>query len=404
MATGDDDSGSPTESYTDEKRGQDAVFNRDILRTMLLNIPPRQSSDSCSGRTELHGALPLHPVKRRYNKTRASTSARDPTTRPECSGVPTNGFFSRRVRGPVSRESRGSRGSMLCVGSTVMMETSTCGTRDGISSSPQNAMVLEPAHVRDELRDHGFPVGSALYEKCLWGSGVYPLGANYVVKAELVCDAGHRARMQHEGHMMVWMDIHAVGPKVICKGSFEVAAGSRTLMYMIMERFMLDLDLLSTLWMPSTPLDHTAGLMLTHLFKRTAYHARILLTDLKPSNVVVNLDLVVRASASVRVTSLALIDFGPEYCLPLTPEMSARTAYLAMLLLYFAITTSLGFTRCAAIVDPFIARCSQTEVDQTVAWMDGQPVVGKAIRQYTTAQSAAEIYAIRWQQDPLRVV
>ena len=48
VATGDDDSGSPTESYTDEKRGQDAVFNRDILRTMLLNIPPRQSSDSCS--------------------------------------------------------------------------------------------------------------------------------------------------------------------------------------------------------------------------------------------------------------------------------------------------------------------------------------------------------------------
>ena len=270
-------------------------------------------------------------------------------------------------------------------------------------------MVLGPRNVRDELRDHGFPVGTALYEKCLWGSGIYPLGANYVVKAELVCDAGHRARMQHEGHTMAWMDMHAVGPKVVDIGSFEVIAGSQTLMYMIMERFMLDLGTLSTLnkRMPSTPLDHTAGLMLTHLFKRTAYHARMLLTDLKPSNVVANLDLVVGASAappSVRVSSLVLIDFGPEYCLPLTPEMSARTAYLAMLLLYYAIATSLGFTRCAEIVEPFIARCSQKEVDHTVAWMDGQPVVGKAIRQYTTAQSAVEIYAIRWQQDPLRVV
>jgi len=259
-------------------------------------------------------------------------------------------------------------------------------------------MVLEPTNVRDELRDHGFPVGTALYEKCLWGSGIYPLGANYVVKAELVCDdAGHRARMQHEGHTMAWMELHAVGPKVVATGAFEVAAGRQTLMYMIMERFMLDLGTLSTLnkRMPSTPLDHTAGLMLTHLFKRTAYHARMLLTDLKPSNVVANLDLVLASAAapSVRVASLVLIDFGPDYCLPLTPEMSARTAYLAMLLLYVAIATSLGCIRCAEIVDPFIARCSQKEVDHTVAWMDGQRVVRKAIRQYTTAQSASELYA-----------
>ena len=251
-------------------------------------------------------------------------------------------------------------------------------------------------NVRDELMERGLSVGYAMYEKCLYGSGIYPLGENLVVKAELVETAGHHDRMNDERTNMVFLAQHAIGPKIVDTGSFPVDEGHKTLVYMIMEKYMVDLGTLSILnkQMPSTPLDSTAGWLLNKLFKQTAYGARMLLTDLKPQNIVANLDLVISPPSigKVRVASVALIDFGPEYCVPLACGAPAHSAYLAMLLLYSSISVALGYNDCAEIVSPFIKRCSREEIRQTVVWMDTQMVAQRAIRQYTTSQTASVLY------------
>jgi hypothetical protein len=251
-------------------------------------------------------------------------------------------------------------------------------------------------NVRDELLGHGLHVGRAVYEKCPYGSGIYPLGEHLVVKAELVETAGHHERMKTERLNMSWLAHHDVGPKVADTGSFLVDMGNKTIVYMIMEKYMVDLGTLSVLnkQMPSTPLDYTAGWLLNKLFKQTAYVARMLLTDLKPQNIVANLDLVVSplSSGNVRVASVALIDFGPEYCVSLEHDFPAHTAYLSMLLLYSSISTALGCSDCAEIVSPFIKRCSREEIRETVVWMDTQRVVQRAIRQYTSVKTASDLY------------
>ena len=254
-------------------------------------------------------------------------------------------------------------------------------------------------NVREELLTHGLSVGYALYEKCPYGSGVYPLGEDLVVKAELVGTSDHRDRMKKEGINMAWMALHAVGPTIVDSGSISVSLDGeqQAVLYTVMEKYMVDLGTLSVLNknMPSTPLDHTAGWLINKLFKNTAYKARMLLTDLKPQNIVANLDLIIgpRASGHVRVASVLLIDFGPEFCLPLPHDVSARVAYLAMLLLYSAISVALGYKECAEIVSPFIRRCSREDIQLTVEWMDTQSVVQRAVRHYTSAQTASELYA-----------
>jgi hypothetical protein len=254
-------------------------------------------------------------------------------------------------------------------------------------------------NVREELLGHGLPVGYAMYEKCPYGSGVYPLGEDLVVKAELVGASDHHDRMTKERINMIWMAQHAVGPKIVDSGSFDVAVDGekQSVLYTVMEKYMVDLGTLSVLnkKMPSTPLDPTAGWLINKLFKNTAYKARMLLTDLKPQNMVANLDLVIvpNVHGRVRVASVALIDFGPEYCLSLPPDVPARVAYLTMLMLYSAISVALGYKECAEIVSPFIRRCSLKDIQLTVAWMDTQSVVQRAVRQYTSAQTASELYA-----------
>jgi hypothetical protein len=258
---------------------------------------------------------------------------------------------------------------------------------------PKTNSVISPGRimvqVRDELIHRGIPVGMALYEKCLSGSGIYPLGTDRVVKAELADDVRHVSRLEREGRYMLRMAEHAIGPKIERMGSFETG-DEGVVVYIIMERYTADFGTLSSLRPPTSfnLLDHTTGWMINNLFRRTAYRARMLLTDLKPHNIVANLD----CSDHARISSVAFIDFSPEYCGPLAVNTVARTAYLSMLLLYSAISTSLGFQRCAQIISPYITRRRPDELQTSVEWMETQPSILKAMLQYTCYQKAADLY------------
>jgi len=259
-------------------------------------------------------------------------------------------------------------------------------------------MVGADVDVRKELIAYGLPVGTALYEKCLAGSGVYALGATMVVKAELASDPRQVSRLMTEGTYMRQMETYAIGPKVYRTGVIQVQHSSRALIvYSILERYTCDLGILSDLesQMPSTVIDSTVGWLLNSLFRRVAYRTRLLLTDLKPSNIVANLDMILLSTLTprVRISDVILIDFGPEYCIALPEDVHSRTAHVTMLLLYSAISTALGFQRCADVIAPYIARLSVDVLGAAVAWMDHQPVVQTAIRQYTTSPNASTLFA-----------
>lgn len=248
--------------------------------------------------------------------------------------------------------------------------------------------------VRFELTNYGLLVGIALYEKCLSGSGVYPLGETMVVKAEVASDARHVSRLMEEGVYMRQMDSHSIGPKVYTTGSFRVTGG--TIVYSIMKRYAGDLGTLSQLetYVPSELIDSTVGWLVNTLFRRVAYRARLLLTDLKPPNIVADIDLILSMPTPprVRISDVILIDFGPEYCTCLSGDVHPRTAHVTMLLLYSAISTSLGFKRCADVMAPYIARQSPGVLRATIEWMDQQPIVQKAIRQYTPSPDASTLF------------
>jgi hypothetical protein len=240
-----------------------------------------------------------------------------------------------------------------------------------------------------ELVRYGFPVGPAMYEKCLFGSGVYPLGISTVVKAELAADPSTEARLVVEGALMCRMHDQAIGPRVYATGAFPVhtATGPATIVYTVMERYMVDLGSLADT-RPSLLLDSTVGWMINRLFRRVAYHARVVLTDLKPTNIVANLDI-----PRGRISEVVLIDFGPEYSTSLSPDVHPRTAYLSMLLLYSTISTALGFHQCAQLMMPYIARQPPDTIQAAVLWMNDHPTVVRAIRQYTNMSTASELYS-----------
>jgi hypothetical protein len=269
----------------------------------------------------------------------------------------------------------------------IYMCTPSHASSDEPIFNPQQTTAM--LNIRDELVGHGLSVGFAMYEKCPYGSGVYPLGEDLVVKAELVGDFGHQERMQKEGTTMAWMAHHAVGLTMINTGSIavDVDGEQQTILYMVMEKYMVDLGTLSVISkkMPSNPFDCTTGWLINKLFKHTAYEARMLLTDLKPPNIVANLDVIIPQQGNdprVRVASVALIDFGPEYCLSLPPDIPSRTVHLTMLLLYSSISLALGYPECAEIVSPFIRRFPRQYLQETVTWMDTQSVVQRAVQQY----------------------
>ena len=251
--------------------------------------------------------------------------------------------------------------------------------------------------VRSELERYGLPVGMALYEKCLNGSGVYPLGDSMVVKAELTEDSRHISRLETESAYMQSMGTLGIGPKVYAMGSLLVQG--QTIVYIVMEKYAGDLGTLSDMEhsMSSVLLGQTVGWMINRLFRRVAYRARMVLTDLKPQNIVANVDLrlpdtEITESPPVRISKVALIDFGSEYCMSLPPDVSSSTAYIAMLLLYSAISTALGFHKCADIMARYIHRQSPDAVRSTIYWMDTQPVVLKSIQQFTKSQTAAQLF------------
>ena len=62
--------------------------------------------------------------------------------------------------------------------------------------------------VRNELIQRGILVGPALYEKCLFGSGIYPLGETMVVKAELT--STNDCHMSKESTYMMKMASHGI--------------------------------------------------------------------------------------------------------------------------------------------------------------------------------------------------
>lgn len=235
--------------------------------------------------------------------------------------------------------------------------------------------------VRKELSDQGLGVGHALYEKCLFGSGVYPLGDDntLVVKAELADTPG---RMRRETTYMELMAKHGVGPQITGSGSFEVLSEGKWITYVVMNRYMTTLATVEQSMASSSLLDHSTGWMLNNLLKRTAYRARMLLTDLKPSNIVANLDLDKSTTPRARVCSIVLIDFGPADCRPLPPGVTSRTAYVAMLLLYSSISRTLGFTRCAELLVSYIQRRTPSERKEARAWMATQPIIRRALRHY----------------------
>jgi serine/threonine protein kinase len=241
--------------------------------------------------------------------------------------------------------------------------------------------------VRSELIGHGLYVGPALYEKCLYGSGIYPLDTTRVVKAELTGKVGDRARLLKECTYMKDMYGHAVGPKIYASGSFNTHGG-QTIVYTLMERYVSDLDALSTR-NPSLLMDPTVGWMINRLFRRAAYRARMLLTDLKPSNIVTNMDLNV---GRLRINEVVLIDFGSEHCIQLPDGVHARIGYVSMLLLYTTISTAQGLYYCAKLMKPFIRRQPENVLRETVTWMEDQPLILQALRQYTTIRSASDMF------------
>jgi serine/threonine protein kinase len=240
-------------------------------------------------------------------------------------------------------------------------------------------------NVRSELLCHGLQVGQAIYEKCLYGSGIYPLETSKVVKAELADDSIAVDRLITEARSMKWMHHHSVAPSIYYTGCFRTTHG--TVVYTIMARYMCDLGSVEDKLPCLLYHDDTVGWMINRLFRRTAYQARLLLTDLKPTNIVANFD-----SARTRISEVVLIDFGPEYCVPLDPDVSVRIAYLSMLLLYSTICTTLGFHHNANLILPYIQRQGQHNIRASLTWMDSQPVVLKSIRQYTMVQTASELH------------
>jgi hypothetical protein len=251
--------------------------------------------------------------------------------------------------------------------------------------------------VGSELRIHGLPVGIVMYEKCLNGSGVYPLGDNMVVKAELTNGSRHMSRLAMEVVHMRSMDTLGVGPKVYHTGSLLVQG--QIIIYIIMEKYAGDLGTLSDMehLMSSVLLDQTVGWMINRLFRRVAYRARMVLTDLKPQNIMANVDILFTVSDNpvphpVRISEVVLIDFGSEYCMSLSRDVLSITAYIAMLLLYSAISTSLGFHKCATIMTRYIRRQSPDDVRSTISWMDKQPVVLKSIQHFTKTRTATQLF------------
>jgi hypothetical protein len=240
--------------------------------------------------------------------------------------------------------------------------------------------------VRTELWRYGLHVGNAMYEKCLFGSGVYPLGETTVVKAELADDSSVD-RLEAEATSMIRMCIHSICPMVYSTGSFPVPSG-KTIVYIVMERYACDLGEIGT-FRPSLVLDQTVGWMIHRRLRQVAYRAGMMLTDMKPTNIVVNID-----RHRSRISDVVLIDFGPEYCVSLLSlDVHPHTAYIAMLLLYVSISIALRFHQCANLMLPFIKRQSPDAVQAVVTWMDGQPIILKSIRQYTLVKTASELYS-----------
>jgi hypothetical protein len=248
--------------------------------------------------------------------------------------------------------------------------------------------------VRHELVHRGILVGPALYEKCLFGSGIYPLGENMVVKAELASTDSHIARMMKESTYMLNMASHGIGPKIRDIGSFKVRGEDQTLVYIIMDKFVVDLGIIE-MEMPSTLLDSTTGFMIHNLFKKVAYETRMILTDLKPQNIVANLDLVFprEENLRLRISRVGLIDFGTEYCAQLPTNIHPRTAHTAMVLLYFAISSAVGSQRCAELILPYIKRRKPDNLSEAIMWMDIHPVINMATRQYVSStRTVSDIY------------
>jgi hypothetical protein len=249
--------------------------------------------------------------------------------------------------------------------------------------------------VRRELIQRGIQVGPALYEKCLFGSGIYPLGERMVVKAELT--NRNDVRMMKESINMLKMARHGIGPNIHNIGSFKVRGGDKSvqiLFYIIMEKYVLDLGVLEK-EMPSTLFDSISGFMINRLFKQVAYATRMILTDLKPQNIVANLDLVFtpQSAMKLRIVQVGLIDFGPDYSSILPTHIHSKTAHTSMILLYFAISSALGFTRCAETMLPFIKRRSQDDLNEAVTWMNSHPLINKSTRQYISkTSSVSDIY------------
>jgi hypothetical protein len=248
-------------------------------------------------------------------------------------------------------------------------------------------------NVRHELVKRGIPVGPALYEKCMFGSGVYPLEERMVVKAELTSDESHTNRIMEESTYMLKMASHGIGPKICDIGSFEVRSGE-TLVYIIMEQYVVDMGKIEQM-MSSTLLDSTSGFMIHNLFKKVAYETRMLLTDLKPQNIVANLDFIFprKTQVKLRISRVGLIDFGTEYCAKLPANIHSRTAHTAMVLLYYSISSALGSKRCAEIILPYIKRRKRDDLNEAITWMNTHPVINMATRQYISrTRTVSEIY------------